>query len=267
MNYSTRDGELFYDVIGPEDAPVLAFTHGAGLSHLMFQNQVDAFKDRYRCLVWDLPGHGKSYRLKENFKFTEMPKHLIGMLDAIGATKAILVGQSMGSMVSQYTADLYPGRVEGIVSIGGSKLKAERLSGFQRFMFMLMPMFFRMVPEKKFFYRIAVSKAMTPAARTFYEKSLTKMGRAQFFFVWRGLMQSFELGINAPISHPLLICHGEHDSPSTLLTEAKEWHEASPDSRLVIIPGSGHNANMDAPELFNRELETFLNQMAYKREL
>lgn len=267
MKYSTRDGELFYDVIGPEKAPVLVFTHGAGLSHLMFQKQVEAFKDHYRCLVWDLPGHGKSYDLQENFKFTEMPKHILGMVNSIGASKAILIGQSMGSMISQYTAHLYPNQIEGIVSVGGSKLKTEQLSRFQRFMFMLMPMFFRMVPEKKFFYRIAVSKATTPAARTFYEESLTKMGRKQFFFVWRGLMQSFELGIDAPITHPLLICHGEHDSPATLLTEAEEWHEVSSNSRLVIIPGSGHNANMDAPTLFNRELETFLNQLTYKREL
>ena len=266
MKHSTRDGEIYYEVTGPEDAPVLVFTHGAGLNRHMFESQVRYFKDHFRCLTWDLPGHGDSYRLKENFKFTEMSHHIIGMLDSIGAGKAILVGQSMGSMISQYTADLYPDRVEAIVSVGGSKLKTEKLSGFQRFMFMAMPLFFRMVPEKKFFYRISVSKAMTPGARKFYEESLTKMGRSQFFFVWRGLMESFELGIDSPVSHPLLILHGEHDSPATLLDEAAQWHESSSDSRLVIIPGSGHNANMDAPEAFNRELEVFLNQLAYKRE-
>ncbi|SDY75691.1 alpha/beta fold hydrolase [Tindallia californiensis] len=266
MKHPTHNGDLYFEVIGPEAAPVLVFTHGAGLNHQMFGDQVRYFSDRYRCLIWDLPGHGNSYRLKEPFRFTEMPQQIMGMLDAIGAKKATLVGQSMGSMISQYTADLYPDRVEGIISIGGSRLKTDKLSNFQRFMFKMMPLFFRLVPEKKFFYRISVSKAITPAARTFYEESLTKMGRSQFFHVWRGLMESFELGVDKPISHPLLILHGEHESPANLLEEASQWNESSPNSRLVILSGAGHNANMDAPKDFNQEVAMFLNQLPYKQQ-
>lgn len=263
MIHTTKDGDLFCDITGPDDGPLLVFTHGAGMNLAMFDEQVAFFSEQYRCLVWDLPGHGRSYRLTEDFKFTESADQLISLMDAVRGKKAVLVGHSMGSMISQYAAHRYPDRVEGIVSIGGTKLKANELSSFQKFMFQISPYFFKLTTEKKFFYRLAKSKAVTKEAQKFYEESLLKMGRKQFSYLWRGLMQSFELGIDTPVRHPLMICHGEHDSPPTLLEEAGQWHKESPDSRLVFLPKAGHNANMDAPQLFNEEMAVFLNKLAH----
>lgn len=263
MIHHTNDGDLYYDITGPSEGPLLIFTHGAGMHSGMFERQVEFFSTHYRCLVWDLPGHGQSYRMREDFKFIEAAETIIQLMDAVGGEKAVLIGQSMGSMLSQYAAHCHPHRVEGIVSVGGTRLKATEMSAFQKFAFRISPYFFKLTTEKKFFYRLAKSKAVTEEAQKFYEESLLHMGRKQFGFLWRGLMQSFELGIDTPVKHPLMICHGDHDSPPSLLEEAHEWHNLSPDSRLVIIPKAGHNANMDAPEAFNEELAVFLNRLRH----
>ena len=46
----SNDVELFYDLTGPEDAPVVAFSNSIGTTLEMWDRQVPALSDRYRCL-------------------------------------------------------------------------------------------------------------------------------------------------------------------------------------------------------------------------
>ena len=56
----SKDVELFYDLTGPEDAPVVAFSNSIGTTLEMWDQQVPALSDRYRCLRYDTRGHGRS---------------------------------------------------------------------------------------------------------------------------------------------------------------------------------------------------------------
>ncbi|PID21356.1 hypothetical protein CSV61_08975 [Sporosarcina sp. P3] len=48
-----------FNLYGDRKQPLLVFLHGGGVSSWMWNEQVKYFKD-YKCLVPDLPGHGKS---------------------------------------------------------------------------------------------------------------------------------------------------------------------------------------------------------------
>jgi pimeloyl-ACP methyl ester carboxylesterase len=41
-------------------------------------------------------------------------------------------------------------------------------------------------------------------------------------------------------------------------------HAMIPESRLVIIPGVGHESNLEAPEIFNTEVRSFLREISNK---
>ena len=61
----------------------------------------------------------------------------------------------------------------------------------------------------------------------------------------------------ARINIPTLVVVGEHDM-LTPVSDAEAMQRAIPRSRLVVIPGAGHLANLEQPEAFSRALADFL---------
>jgi pimeloyl-ACP methyl ester carboxylesterase len=59
------------------------------------------------------------------------------------------------------------------------------------------------------------------------------------------------------ITIPTLLLYGELDRRSPLHV-AEELHAAITTSRLVVIPGTGHDANLEAPDAFAAEVRRFL---------
>jgi pimeloyl-ACP methyl ester carboxylesterase len=55
----------------------------------------------------------------------------------------------------------------------------------------------------------------------------------------------------------MLVC-GDADVRAPL-TVAEGLHAAIADSTLVVLPGAGHICNVEAPDLFNSALRTFLH--------
>ena len=59
------------------------------------------------------------------------------------------------------------------------------------------------------------------------------------------------------ISVPTLQLYGEEDARSPM-DVAERMHAAIPGSKLVVLPGVGHQANVEAPEAFNDAVRAFL---------
>jgi pimeloyl-ACP methyl ester carboxylesterase len=58
------------------------------------------------------------------------------------------------------------------------------------------------------------------------------------------------------IAAPTLLIWGERDARSPL-SVARQFEDAVPDARLVVIPGAGHVSNLEVPELFNDAVREF----------
>ncbi|HEV2362356.1 MAG TPA: alpha/beta hydrolase, partial [Acidimicrobiales bacterium] len=54
------NGESIYFEDSGGSGPVVVFSHGFLLDHEMFEPQVRALGDRYRCVTWDERCHGAS---------------------------------------------------------------------------------------------------------------------------------------------------------------------------------------------------------------
>ena len=59
---------------------------------------------------------------------------------------------------------------------------------------------------------------------------------------------------------PTLLLYGELDQRAPLKV-AHELNERIPSSRLVVIEGVGHAANVEAPEEFNAHVRTFIRSV------
>ncbi len=111
MRLSVNGDEIFAGTGGrPFDPslPLVVFLHGAGFDHSMWALFSRWFSHHgYSVLAPDLPGHGRSKG--------ELISSISGMADWVtrliattGATKAGLVGHSMGSLIALDTAARHP---------------------------------------------------------------------------------------------------------------------------------------------------------------
>ena len=70
----------------------LIFLPGLTADHRLFDKQIEYFKDKYRVLVWDAPGHASSYPFKLNFSLFDMTKWLDRIFVKERIENPILIG-------------------------------------------------------------------------------------------------------------------------------------------------------------------------------
>lgn len=258
-----REGcEVRYWLTGPEGAPLLLFTHGAGADHRMFEAQGDAFKKVYRILVWDVPGHGQSRPLSGDFTIRRVVADLIALLDQVGETKAILVGQSMGGNIAQEARFLHPERVAGLVLIGCT-CNTAHLSPLDKLTLRLTPALLRLYPYERLRRDSARLSAVQPDVQQYLYESLGRLTPAQFASIFLATVGCLHEEPDYRIGCPMLLVHGEQDGTGNIRQIAPAWAAREPHCRYGVIPDAGHLANQDNPAFFNDVLNQFLAEASF----
>lgn len=115
-----------------EDGDVILLVHGYGgdrNSWLFLQEPLAA---RYQVYALDLPGHGTSAKDVGDDPASLLAGAVTGVLDALGAGRAHLVGHSMGGAVALAVAAANPGRIASLTLIAPSGFGPEINVGFLR---------------------------------------------------------------------------------------------------------------------------------------
>ena len=109
MKAKTNGIETNYEIHGREGAPWLTFSHSLACTLRMWDDQVAAFKDSFRILLYDTRGHGRSAAPAGPYTLEGLADDLRGLLAHLGIQKLHFVGLSMGGMIGQTFALKYPG--------------------------------------------------------------------------------------------------------------------------------------------------------------
>ena len=117
-----------------QDGEVILLVHGYGgdrNSWLFLQEPLAA---NYRVYALDLPGHGTSAKDVGDGTLGVLASAVTGVLDALGADRAHLVGHSLGGAVALAVAAGDPGRIASLTLIApagfGPEINAGYLRGF-----------------------------------------------------------------------------------------------------------------------------------------
>lgn len=112
---------------GPADGEPVIFLHGTSGHLEAFVRNVPAHAESYRCHAIDMLGHGYTGKPDYPYEIPRYVEHLVAYLDAIGATRAHLVGESLGGWVVAWLASEQPERVASLqlVCAGGTKANPE----------------------------------------------------------------------------------------------------------------------------------------------
>lgn len=111
--------ELYYQSVGNGSETIL-FSHGCLMNNTMFNGQIDAFKDRFRCVSFDHRGHGQSEITKNGYELDNLVTDAISLIGALDVAPVHFVGMSTGGFVGMRIALRRPDLLKSLVLIDTS---------------------------------------------------------------------------------------------------------------------------------------------------
>lgn len=107
---------LYYELHGPEDAPVLVLNNGILMNAATsWSFQTATFARRYRVLQYDCRGQGGSDHPDGPYSMALHADDLAALLDALGIAQAHIAGISYGGEVAQAFALAHPDKVRSLI--------------------------------------------------------------------------------------------------------------------------------------------------------
>ncbi|MDA8357323.1 MAG: alpha/beta fold hydrolase [Actinomycetota bacterium] len=258
-------------VVERGEGPPLILVHGVTLSAATWAPQIHALSSRHRVVAVDQRGHGQSFAGADGYSMERLADDLAEVIDTLDVTDAVVVGHSMGGMVSQLMAvrqpDLVARRVRGLVlvatsagpivpAIGGTAIAQVLTAGAVR----------------------GLKRAGRRGEGIFFSDDAGAwMTRASFgsrpdpadIELTRSMTSSMSPEALAELLGPLLsfdVRHRLHrlDLPTTIVVGtrdvltpprmARAMHSFIAGSDLVEIPGCGHMVMLERSEMLNELL-------------
>ncbi|WP_047302250.1 3-oxoadipate enol-lactonase [Pseudomonas fluorescens] len=96
------EGDLHYQLEGPEGAPVLVLSNSLGTDLHMWDKQMAAFTRHFRVLRMDTRGHGRSLVSEGPYSIEQLGRDVLALLDALDIQRAHFCGLSMGGLIGQW---------------------------------------------------------------------------------------------------------------------------------------------------------------------
>lgn len=116
----TGDHRTFYLAAGPETGPLLIFVHGWPELSLSWRHQLPIFGAMgFRAIAPDLRGYGRSTVYSDHTDYAQerVVGDMIGLIDHLGAERAVWIGHDWGSPVVWNVASHHPERCHGVASL------------------------------------------------------------------------------------------------------------------------------------------------------
>jgi pimeloyl-ACP methyl ester carboxylesterase len=123
----TRDGiDLFYRVVGPTSGDyVLVLSGGPGEDISSMQDIADEFGKKYRCIMWEQRGTGRSKLSRYDLSTINLNAYMDdieALRKQLHADKFIVVGNSWGMILGLAYAGTHPDAVRAVVTIGSGPI-------------------------------------------------------------------------------------------------------------------------------------------------
>lgn len=262
---NANGASIYYEEHGT-GSEAIVFAHGLLWSGRMFDHQVRALEDRYRCITFDFRGQGRSEVTSTGYDMETLTEDAVAVIESLDCAPCHFLGLSMGGFIGQRLAIRHPALLKSLMLLETSAdPEPEETLGRYRLMSFV---------ARWFGFRLVANRVMPIM---FGEKFLDDPARRQEKELWRkrllandrtGTSRAVEGVIQRAgvydqldrITIPTLIVVGDQDV-ATVPAKAERMQERIRGSKLVVIPGAGHTSTVEEPEAVNEALRAFLESL------
>ena len=256
MEKTTSSG-TFYVYNKKQTIPIV-FIHGVGLTHEIWQPQLNFFKE-HTTLSYDILGHGKTPLEKNELNFDDFSDQLINLLDKLEIEKIHLVGFSIGSLIARNFAIRFNSRLQSLTLLCSIFKRSEEEQQIVNERFAQAKRDLKL--SKQALKRWFTDKYLEENPDT-YEKitsilsanNMSNFLKVYELFVFHKNDEKFE-GIKANT----LVMTGEYDSGSTVKMSEKLCDIIS-NSELKIIKNGKHLCGIEYANEVNLALKEFIDK-------
>jgi len=252
--------------------PALVLLHGFAASTFSWREVIGPMSEWGTVVAFDRPGFGLTERPmkwtgRSPYSPEAQPDLTVGLMDALGIERAVLVGNSAGGTVALLTALTYPERVEALVLVDPAVYVRGMTPAWLRpflntpQMRHLGPLLARQIQDWGVdFARSAWHdpEKLTPEIWEGYTKPL----RAENWdrALWEVTRASHPLDLEQRLGEvrvPVLVITGDDDRIIPTEQSVRLAGEI-PGAQLVVIPECGHVPQEECPGPFLEAVEAFL---------
>jgi pimeloyl-ACP methyl ester carboxylesterase len=239
----------------------LVFVHGYLGGAAVWEDQIKTVSKTYDVIAPELAGYGRSFDKAACSSIEDYAAQVLNFLTQSNIEKFHLVGHSMGGMIAQQMAKQEPERINHLVCYG---------TGPQG----MMPNRFETLDKsRERLHEDGVkSTAQRITATWFAEGKTANRYSASAKLSENVTIDTALAGLRAMetwdgrdalsgIRQPTLVLWGDGDQSYDWRQPEALWTGIA-NSQLAVMPGCGHNAHMENPDLFNALVENFLPDTA-----
>jgi pimeloyl-ACP methyl ester carboxylesterase len=253
---------------GDPTAPPVVLLHGGSAHARWWDRFADAIADAYHVVALDLRGHGNSEHADPPaYRIEHYADDVAKCIDALGLAPVIVVGHSLGGLVSAAYAGRAPERLTALVIVDSQvKISAAGARYMRRLRHFPQPLYrdhdaamrrFRLLPTQTNADPALLAHVAVHAMRQLPD------GRWTLRFDRASLSDpepQDRLSTLQQLRCPILLVRGVH---STLLPHDKfaALLAALPHAAGVEIPDAHHHVMLDNPPAFARAVRAFLDRV------
>jgi pimeloyl-ACP methyl ester carboxylesterase len=229
---------IWYATFGKGE-PVL-FVHGGLANSDWWGNQVRALEGKYRVIVMDSRGHGRSTRSAQGYSYDLMASDVLGLMDFLHLKKVTLIGWSDGAIIGLDIAMKHPERLTKLFAFAANYDPAGVADASKS------PV------ATKFISRSGIDYARlspTPGDYKAFSDAIQKMWAREPHWTKADFKK---------ITVPTWIVDSDHDEMITH-DQPRTMADWIPNAGLLILPDASHFGFVQQPREFNTAIEEFLN--------
>lgn len=268
-----------------EDRPLILLIHGFPEYWYAWRHQIPALAEAgYAVAAMDVRGAGGSDRTRHTFDTPTLANDVIGVIRAVGASKAILVGTGSGGALAWSAASLAPSLIAGVATISAPHpVDTFRLGLHVTFRTWrhYLSAFLPQLAEKSLASRDKLKKLLAAVsapgnrgaveAVDYYSQALqlpnaAKTQLQQLQWTWgmtrRPSGRKHLDKLSSPLNIPVLTVRGDLDPLLPTRAWASTKKHVAADYRHVVLPDTGYLAHEENPDEINRLLLEFLAEHA-----
>jgi flavin reductase (DIM6/NTAB) family NADH-FMN oxidoreductase RutF/pimeloyl-ACP methyl ester carboxylesterase len=241
--------------------PTVVLVHGVGMRASIWEPQIAELAKTYDVIALNMLGHGGSSRPPANARLSDFSGQVLGLLDALGVQRAIVVGHSMGALVALELALSHPTRISGLVALNAVFCRSvDQRKAIERRLTALegsegRPSFDGTI-ERWFGDPVPLRWSGAAANVRAVLQDVDPVGYQRTYRVFATSDEAHRDRL-ADLAAPALFLTGGDDANSSPAMSTA-MADLAPCGRADVIPGERHMMSLTAPEAINQRLLAFL---------